>query len=838
MVFVDPLHSPSPSPSTDSDSSKDQLKSQPTLISTDQWIPIQGEPIKKKHSAKTSQDHITTNRDEQLQTNELVPLCENNTEHDLEQEQEQEQELVTIEQKLSIYIQSFQDILNVVLENDQYLFSKSEIKILEAYNLLPNPSRYLLIRLFMRKHSKWFRIDKLINYQPEIGDLMDACEILAKPISELSHHSLTSTNSNSSPIPTTNHLLSPIASSSTLAISTPDLSVQNPTPSFTHDLLEKNEPKTSTSPEFHVIPQALNSFGFLNPNKKQRIDSPPSLDLPPISPAIPIPGPTLNSTKNSPISIKSPPAIHESNTILEKELLNCLNVIELKLLAKQYKINYHTTRDMLIKGLIENTKSQSTLISKINGDGNKKLSLKFDDRGLKQRQSSLLIPKVLKMIGHAIKLNPEVCKLFTRTYLIFSRTTSPPTERVLTAPILAKYKLRSYPNYVIERSPEKFFESRQSLIEYEEALTIENQLEDYLSYTNNSNVDKYQRMKNAHDLFQLSWSKWKESIQFFNHKHGFEIGSPKDYYRRQFHPMHILTRVVYKGAETLTYFKNYQGEVEVLVNLLRQIHFRRGKRGKWYERLAIILMNHIPYTTEEQKQQNRLYALDICERAIKDLNVHEIYKISLRKRRNKLYSLINNLSIPKLPKPYHKKSILGKRVDKHDDISTIGKKSIWFSLIDFGKEIFIEELVLEHYTSEIGWKGFHSESSIFTMLYGLIFWDVLFYPVSGAFETEFQNYPKDLMTDAFSIIREPIIKERINLIKQKGTQEIIYRLNETYKREYPKKTYCIGINWERYNDLNSLIEIIECLGIKPITDLLLLLSQEYGFRKSGVPDLW
>lgn len=37
----------------------------------------------------------------------------------------------------------------------------------------------------------------------------------------------------------------------------------------------------------------------------------------------------------------------------------------------------------------------------------------------------------------------------------------------------------------------------------------------------------------------------------------------------------------------------------------------------------------------------------------------------------------------------------------------------------------------------------------------MIFWDVLFAPVPGAFETEFQSAPLDLNSDAFAIGKCP-----------------------------------------------------------------------------------
>lgn len=55
---------------------------------------------------------------------------------------------------------------------------------------------------------------------------------------------------------------------------------------------------------------------------------------------------------------------------------------------------------------------------------------------------------------------------------------------------------------------------------------------------------------------------------------------------------HVLTRIVQKGAEALGVLKDYDSELEVLEALLNQRRWRRGRRGKWYERRALVLTRY------------------------------------------------------------------------------------------------------------------------------------------------------------------------------------------------------------------------------------------------------
>lgn len=56
---------------------------------------------------------------------------------------------------------------------------------------------------------------------------------------------------------------------------------------------------------------------------------------------------------------------------------------------------------------------------------------------------------------------------------------------------------------------------------------------------------------------------------------------------------HILTRVICKGSYALGILKEYERELEVLEALLAQKRWRRGRRGRWHERRALILMTHM-----------------------------------------------------------------------------------------------------------------------------------------------------------------------------------------------------------------------------------------------------
>ena len=107
-------------------------------------------------------------------------------------------------------------------------------------------------------------------------------------------------------------------------------------------------------------------------------------------------------------------------------------------------------------------------------------------------------------------------------------------------------------------------------------------------------------------IFETAYAEWKELGEgngcprprglerfdrgmFFRHTYTYSI-----YLYSNGCPLtgHVLTRIVQKGAEALGVLKDYGRELEVLNALLNQRRWRRGRRGKWYERRALVLTRY------------------------------------------------------------------------------------------------------------------------------------------------------------------------------------------------------------------------------------------------------
>ncbi|PWA01215.1 hypothetical protein BB558_002709 [Smittium angustum] len=150
-----------------------------------------------------------------------------------------------------------------------------------------------------------------------------------------------------------------------------------------------------------------------------------------------------------------------------------------------------------------------------------------------------------------------------------------------------------------------------------------------------------------------------------------------------------------------------------------------------------------------------------------------------------------------------------------------------------GEPCSVEQVALSHYTQTENLYGVHSESSILTTLFSLLFWDIIFWPINGVFDNEYQAHPLDMYTDAFYKSRVNLIDERISEIKNGECLDLISNVHST---ESCKQTTCVGVNWEY--QLTDLCDLAQCLGPFALSQICRYLAQDYRRHSSGVPDIW
>ena len=92
------------------------------------------------------------------------------------------------------------------------------------------------------------------------------------------------------------------------------------------------------------------------------------------------------------------------------------------------------------------------------------------------------------------------------------------------------------------------------------------------------------------------------------------------------------------------------------------------------------------------------------------------------------------------------------------------------------------------------------------MLFGLLFWDIIFAEVTGAFETPYQTAPLDLLYDCFYRAREELIAPRLQQIQVGKAREILEK-HDSANRD--KAIMCVGVSWELCSreDLLDIVDV-------------------------------
>ncbi|KAG6908582.1 hypothetical protein DXG01_004068 [Tephrocybe rancida] len=352
----------------------------------------------------------------------------------------------------------------------------------------------------------------------------------------------------------------------------------------------------------------------------------------------------------------------------------------------------------------------------------------------------------------------------------------------------------------------------------------------------------------------------------------------------RFEPGFVYTRMFSKAMQSMATLHLFQEELTTLDELLRQRFWRRDKRARMYERRAVLQTYHLCYVvdSDERKKDPEVLrrAMECIKEALKDDDTHLVLRPKLVR---KLVTLEKHLKIPEEDrchcsnrlKEAHNVEFAAERINKSAkslELDAYGRiknndkglrtyfspnikatksndterpppvtkpsdnwkskgKSIWRGRD--GDEVNVECKALQHYEGK-GYKGFHSETRILTTLFALLFWDILFTDVPGAFETAHQTAPLDLGEDCFYRARKGLIDVRLEDIKCPGrAREIVQRHDELYRE---KNTWCVGVRWD-ICAREELLEIVECLGGEPLAFICRLFCEDYTGRCSGVPDL-
>lgn len=466
--------------------------------------------------------------------------------------------------------------------------------------------------------------------------------------------------------------------------------------------------------------------------------------------------------------------------------ISCLKLEELRTLAVQCGVADSAEAKRLnsqeLNAILTSTRQRS-----------KQLKISFDGGLVRASDHSIDLKQMVKdkFKIRIVKLSNKIVSLHDHLILplFFISNPDDPVEDLRGA-MLAQVEKRKYPSYHIIRS-HPLFVDREAFEQYREAV--------YMLRSLSGIPDAISLKEECCNLLEsFKWLLDRED-------------RTRTCFLRRFTPLWLMAKCLESLASALESMKEYSIAVNVFAALLDQSAVCHGRRGDWWERLILDSHKHL------KCDGTVLESLIAC--ALEDPHVRMGSRLAISKRYEKFSndSLDDGLSVPTdLLIKEHIRGAKGQSV-----------KYEWE-----GELIGVEQMALRYY-QEQGWSGMHSESGMFTMIFALIFWDIIFCSVPDTFQTPYQICPLDFRTDSFYLSRKTLIDDRLADIE---TGKYTGRdLLSSYTRHMG--TMCVGVNWEAYEDEESLLQVFNSLGTKARSVIMKALALDYHNYASGMPDL-
>ncbi|CAH0695805.1 unnamed protein product [Spodoptera exigua] len=450
-------------------------------------------------------------------------------------------------------------------------------------------------------------------------------------------------------------------------------------------------------------------------------------------------------------------------------------------------------------------------------------------KGNKINDNSHRVLAILKTkTGHCYKMSKLAQATFYRLYVLmylgidYNIIRERQLELVL---LYDKIKRETYPvdKDMVVDDASCVFHDKEEFDRYIEAHML------YESYLEKPSEDKCEIIKQAHTLYK---GLGEELMQRYK-------SLPP--WLRRFTPPDIYIKIMVGGVEELKKSKteeHYTLAIELLDTALGQIGFRQHKRHKWYSEKALILQSHLHNPESAANTLLQGFNSDMSEnmkdalrpRALKlanqqNIDLDETLRNELQKHADK-QSVIEN----KLPGDHIQKQPI-------DNYNQRGKLKFEMYSSEGRAIVNAEEYCCAHYINNGEYtKGEHLEGRIVSTIYTALFWDIIYSKppgLTGIFMSHYQRYPLDMFSNNFYINRKTLVDERLSFIEE-CTDECLV---EFLKRQWDERPETVMSDMLRTIGWENIREVVLCLRPRGVANICRRLALDYGYSRSGFPDL-
>ncbi|NXU31875.1 FAN1 nuclease, partial [Thalassarche chlororhynchos] len=281
------------------------------------------------------------------------------------------------------------------------------------------------------------------------------------------------------------------------------------------------------------------------------------------------------------------------------EGLDLLSAPELKTLAKIFHLpNPNGQKQQLVDDFLRLAKQRSVFSRSQAGIG------------------TVILKRVKDLAGKSVRVCKGPRAVFSRILLLFSLSESMEDEEAgsagqgqLSTVLMVNLGRMVFPTYTVNRKTQ-VFQDREDLIRYATAAHLSN---DIATAMVNGNWEE------ANHLYMCAKETWNE---LKNHPSlSYHRILPE--YLRRFTVGWVYTRILSQGVEILQRLHMYEEAVQELQTLLSQDVYCTDSRGRWWDRLALNLHQHLKNTKK---------AIDSIRKGLADPFVRTGHRLSLYQR--------------------------------------------------------------------------------------------------------------------------------------------------------------------------------------------------------------
>uniref|UniRef100_A0A803V0I6 Fanconi-associated nuclease n=1 Tax=Ficedula albicollis TaxID=59894 RepID=A0A803V0I6_FICAL len=444
------------------------------------------------------------------------------------------------------------------------------------------------------------------------------------------------------------------------------------------------------------------------------------------------------------------------------EGLDLLSAPELRTLAKVFHLpNPNGQKQQLVDDFLKLSKQRSIFSRSQAGIG------------------TVILKRVKDLAGKCVRICKGTRAVFSRILLLFSLPESLEEEEagsagqgLLSTVLRANMGQMVFPSYTVNRKTQ-VFQDREDLIRYATAVHLSN---DIATSMVNGNWEEANRL---YLCAKETWSELKNHPSLSYHR------ILPDYLRR-FTVGWVYTRILSQGVEILQRLHKYKEAVQQLQSLLAQDVYCADSRGRWWDRLALNLHQHLKNTK----------------------------KVT-----------ISGKMCPQTG--------MGKSVFLMEDIGDgEGGEDCRVSTVMCS----VEELALTHYRRNGFDQGIHGEGSTFITLYGILMWDIIFMDdIPDVFRTSYQTFPLDLYTDSFYENRRAVIEARLQQLHTASSETLAKLVADVWTTQEGKAAALV--NWGRFISLQQVQSLVSCLGGAFLSGVFRRFARDLRHCRGGLPDL-